>query len=394
MFPIFISGLASWLYFTAIVPLGYIYQDFPGQEAQVMLIASLPGLFAMAGAFAAAPLMRVLKNRNLVIISLSIALIGGLMVRFVGAKSLLLCIVGSSITGIPAGIIPVVNYAMLAEIAPENLRDKVCGWSDAMCTFGLIISSFLAGLLAQDGDWAKAFACFYLVIPVLVIVLLLYPRSDDKVLSATVAGEKTSAQEEGSYLPKSVIGIVIVKFFAGFFCLAVHYNISDYIINELQIGTSSLVGTASTFAWLFTALGSLFIFLWFKFFRGSSTLVSELIMGICMILMVLFPSRVMCIMGWMFMSVGLNTFHSACGTLAAMAPKGKMVGLASSLFMGATFSGEFFGAYVPAIIAEKVFGSSLPSQSILIGGIFCIVFGFISLPFCMKAYDIAFGKKN
>ncbi|WP_367759588.1 MFS transporter [Ammoniphilus sp. 3BR4] len=83
----------------------------------------------------------------------------------------MLAIIGSSLTGFAAGSIPAVNYAILAEITPEKMRSKVCGWSDAMCTVGILVSSFFAVFWAADGNWTRAFDVYYISVFSLFVVM-------------------------------------------------------------------------------------------------------------------------------------------------------------------------------------------------------------------------------
>lgn len=166
--------------------------------------------------------------------------------------------------------------------------------------------------------------------------------------------------------------------------------ISDYIINELQIGTSALVGTLTTVSSLIAMIGAALVFAWLKIFKSSSTLVAALFMGVSMVIAVIFPSIIGISIAFVVLSIGMNSHHCSYGTITAMAPKGKAVGIASGLFVGATFMGEALNAYVVPFISNLVFGDTLASHNIFVGGIGCIVLGIISFPIFRKAYKIAF----
>ncbi|WP_307300434.1 hypothetical protein [Neobacillus driksii] len=158
------------------------------------------------------------------------------------------------------------------------------------------------------------------------------------------------------------------------------------------MGSSALVGTATTFATIMTIIGSSLVFVWMRIFKGASTLVAALIIGVFSLFVVMFPTVPGIIISWMLLSVGMNSHHSSYGSVLAMAPKGRAVGIATGLFFGATFVGEALCAYVTPWMADLIFGSSLPSTNIKTGGILCIVFAFISYPFFKKTYKLAFPK--
>ena len=54
LIPILLSTFVAWFYVAAYTPLGYIYNTYPGQDALVMSIATIPGVVAMIGGFVSA----------------------------------------------------------------------------------------------------------------------------------------------------------------------------------------------------------------------------------------------------------------------------------------------------------------------------------------------------
>ncbi|MFB3162309.1 MFS transporter [Neobacillus sp. 179-J 1A1 HS] len=399
LIPILLSSFTAWFYVMTYTPLAYMYNDFPGQENVVVLIAVLPGIIAMIGGFAVGGLVHVMSKKTVVVGSIVLSIVGGLIVRYTGDHSLTLAIIGSSLTGFAAGSIPAVNYAIMAEIAPKNMRDKVCGWSDAICTAGILVSTFLAGFLAADGNWTRAFDVYYILVPVLVLVFIFYPNTKSvpsetlEKAKATPDVENVKMNTENSF-PKILIGLVVIKFLSALFYMAMAFNVSPYIINELKMGSSALVGTATTFATIMTIIGSSLVFVWMRIFKGASTLVAALIIGVFSLFVVMFPTVPGIIISWMLLSVGMNSHHSSYGSVLAMAPKGRAVGIATGLFFGATFVGEALCAYVTPWMANLIFGTSLPSTNIKTGGILCIVIAFISYPFFKKTYKLAFPKAS
>ena len=392
MIPIFLTSFIAWFYCMTFVPLGYIYNTFPGKDAQVMLIATLPGIIAMIGGFSVGVLMNLFSKKTLVNLSMIIMIIGGLMIRFLGSQNIIIAIVGSGLTGFGAGSVPAVNYASLAEISPENIKDKVCGWSDSLCAAGIMVSSLIGGFLSASGDWERAYSIYYMVIPILVLSVIWYPNEKTENKAIENSDEPKSHTEE-SILPKSIIATIVIKFFSALFYMAISLFASALIINELQIGTSALVGTAATFSSLVSIASAALVFLWLKFFKGYSTLIAQLVMGVSMLIASYSLSIPGIVAGWIIFSVGVNSNHCSYGTVVAMAPKGKAVGIASGLFVGATFLGEALCGYATPWMANLIFGSSLPSACIKTAGILTIIFGIISVLFFKKSYNIAFSRE-
>ncbi len=318
---------------------------------------------------------------------------------FLGRTSIWAAIVLSGLSGFAAGSIPAANFAALTEIAPENLRDKVVGWSDAVCSLGLVFGIFTCGLLASDGVWTRGYGVYFAVIPVLVLVLLFYPKDTkgvapaNEVQSAAVDAADTVAVK--SVLPGCIIALLVVKVFAGFFYASFGVFSSDYIINELQMGSSVLVGTVNTVTQVVNVAASAAVFLWIRCFKGFSSAVAQIMIGICLVVLVMVgatTSGILICAAVMF--VGIMSSHSSFSTIMATAPKGKAVGTVSGLFMSATFLGESLCGYVAPFFADLFLGSSSAGNCMKISGIMSIIVGVVSLPFFARAYKLAFPRKS
>jgi len=399
MIPIYLASCLAWIHNIVYTPLGYMYNTWPNQDALIMLIAVLPGIVAMAAGVLAGKLIDLMGRKNLVVLSMAAMLVGGIGMFFLGRTSIWAAIVLSGLSGFAAGSIPAANFAALTEIAPENLRDKVVGWSDAVCSLGLVFGIFTCGLLASDGVWTRGYGVYFAVIPVLVLVLLFYPKDTkgvapaNEVQSAAVDAADTVAVK--SVLPGCIIALLVVKVFAGFFYASFGVFSSDYIINELQMGSSVLVGTVNTVTQVVNVAASAAVFLWIRCFKGFSSAVAQIMIGICLVVLVMVgatTSGILICAAVMF--VGIMSGHSSFSTIMATAPKGKAVGTVSGLFMSATFLGESLCGYVAPFFADLFLGSSSAGNCMKISGIMSIIVGVVSLPFFARAYKLAFPRKS
>ena len=387
--PVFLSSFLAYFYFIGTVPLGYMYQSFPGQDALTILVATLPGVTAMIGAFGCAPLMRVMRKKTIVVASLVLAIVGSLVIRFVGTQSLELCIVASALMGFLSGAAPSVNYVVLTETAPEGIRDKVVGWNDGFSGAGLLVFTFLAGLLSADGDWARTYALGYAIIPVLAAVVLLYPDSYEV---AAESAEAASAEEvEEPKVPASAFAIIVLKFIVSMFVIAVSLNISDLVINERAIGDAGVVGNIATIYSLAFTVGTFLVFTVLSRLKGLAPFFQLLLVAAELVVIALFRELDPVVIGIL---VGIGSLggsvHSSMATLCTLATKGKAVETVSSLFTGATFVGELLCGYVPPIVAGLVLGEATPSNNLLVSGIACAIFAIITIPVCNAAYKLAF----
>ncbi len=398
--PIFIAALFAWIHNMGVVPLGYVYNTYQGMDALVMSIVIFPGIIATVSGLLAGKLMEKMGRKNLVVFSMIIMLIGGLGMCFVGDQGIGKALFFSAISGFPAGTIPAVGYANLAVVAPEKMKDKVYGWSDALCSIGLAIAMVVGGFLSADGVWTRTYAFYFVMIPVLIITIIMYPKDSEAVLApaapaASDTEEKSVSAVVKSVLPKCIIALIIFKIFSGMFYSCFGMFSSDYIINELQLGSSALVGSVNTATQIVNIAASAVIFLWLKFFKGFSNMIAQVIIGIGLFFIVFVGSSIPGIFICAILTyLGLMSSHSSLSTIMGLVPEGNAVGRASGMFLAATFVGESTCGYVVPVISRVLFGVSSAGNCMKIGGVLSIVVGLASLPFFIKAYKIMKSKEN
>lgn len=387
MIPIFASSFVAWFYCMIYTPLGLIYNTYPGQDALVMTIATLPGIIAMIGGFAAAALLIKMGSKSVVVLSLVLMIVGGMICRFLGTSGIHFAIIGSALTGFAAGGIPAANYSALASIVPASFKDKVFGWSDALCQAGLIAVGFLAGIFAAKGDWTHSFNVYYIAIVVLVIVLIAYPKNCN---AEEAAAEAETGVKEKARIPGSVIGLIVIKFMTALFYMGLSLFISDLVINELQIGSAAVVGTITSLASVVATISAVIVFIWLKVFKKTSTMVAGVFLGVMMLIVSLSRSLPVIFACSLIMQIGMNTQHSSYGTVLANATKGKAVGVAAGIFSGATFIGEALGGYLNPWLANTIFKSTAASVCMRTSAIGMIIVAIISFFVFSKVYKLAF----
>lgn len=152
---VLLASFATYIYSFTTIVLGDIYTSYPGQDSITVLIATLPAVVMMISAFASTVLLAKLNRKMLVIVSMLIALVGGLVVAYVELPVTAVVVV-SALMGIPGGIVAAANASLLPVIAPDKLKDKVLGWHQAALMLGQTIFALVCGFLAQGGNWAAA----------------------------------------------------------------------------------------------------------------------------------------------------------------------------------------------------------------------------------------------
>ena len=108
-----------------------------------------------------------------------------------------------------------------------------------------------------------------------------------------------------------------------------------------------------------------------KRFKGFTTLFQYLLIGVELVVI----------------SLVTNLDPMAIGIIVGV---GKAVEIATSVYTGATYVGEFLCGYVPAILSGMIFGQATPSNNLLVAGVAMLVLAVVSVPICQKAYKLAF----
>ncbi len=389
--PVYLASFVSWFYYMIFTPLAYIYNTYPGQDNLVMLVAELPGFVAMFSALAASALINKIGNKPMALISLVTLLLGGLIARYLGSVSLRAAIIGSGVTGIAAGALPTVTTTVLAETAPEKLRDKVIGWNDLILSTGMLVSSAAAGFLAKGGNWEKSFDIYWIIVPIILLTILWFPHVQPEAPASAAAGTEGPSRVN---IPRYFVWLLILKFFTGFFTMGRQTFGSALIITEYGLGDSALVGISNSISVAAIMVVAIFVFAWLRVFKKYSSLISLLLIGATMVAITAVPSIINIVLMTALTSAGISTYHSGMGTAVSMGAKGRAIGIVNGLFIAVSLSGESLCGYAAPALANMVYGTTSPSACIKVCGFACILCALISYPFFSKVFKDAFPENG
>lgn len=389
-------ALTAYFYVAAYTVMGYMVNDFPNDESTVLLIATIPALVCMFSGFLTGRLMEVMDKKYIAIIATVLNLAGGLTIWIVGSSSLIVCLIAAGVTGFAAGIILTVNYPVLLQVAPEKWRDKVCGWSDAMSTLGMALAAFMAGFLAEDGNWARAYSMFLICGVVLVVVALFYPHSKpadtaEKEMEATAPANGGKGK---IVIPAAILAMIFIRFVAANFYMASDYWASDLAINEAALGSSVLVGLSGTVANILGMIAGIVVFFTLRKLKGFTATTCLTVLACSNLLVALYPTAVTYFISKILFQISIMTLYSALSTVVALGTTGKAVGRATSYFVVGTFLGEFLCTYTTPAAARLVFGNDLASSNMIVSAIALLIIAAIYIPVYRKAYKCAFGDKK
>lgn len=234
-----------------------LYEAFPDAVGVVNFILSGPQIFVAIASLAAAPLMRMLDKKTLLVvfgIVCAVSLVFGAAIE--NAYYMAVC---RGIAGFSMGIINVVGLAFIAQIfTDEKVYANLMGAYNAIMSLGGTLLAFLSGMVAVSG-WQNSYLLFIIMIPCALAFMFFIPKMGKDSADVDAAQEAKAVEAAAEPQVKQGFGMqfwamMLVLFLYLLAAMGCSYFVSVYVA-ENALGNESLAGTASS---LFT-LGS-FIF--------------------------------------------------------------------------------------------------------------------------------------
>jgi MFS family permease len=256
---------------------------------QLAFIMTMPSLVGLVVAFGVGPLSLKVNKKLLLFISACAALCYTLVLGLVGRSGPVeLLYAGACLAGITQGS----NTVLIGTILNEHYDPEKNATYLSVVLGAVNASAMLSGMAGgaiatMDGgaNWPASYLLGLTIIPVMVGVLLLLPKSPKKhstvpertdaehkeavstVPAAPKSGEVSAAMQDKKRIPSRVFLMIIAYVIFALCSTVFSFNISTYVITEHQLGTSVDAGLAIS---MFTGTGMVVSFtyaLWSKILR-------------------------------------------------------------------------------------------------------------------------------
>lgn len=139
------------------------------------LVVSLALLGAFVGSLIAGPISDNIGRKPVIIASDILFTLGSIVMA--AAQTIPTLMVGRLIVGLGIGIASMILPVYLSEVAPIAIRGKVVSAFLLACTFGQLISSIVALLLAPSRDWRLMLALAAIPSTVQGLAMICMPES-------------------------------------------------------------------------------------------------------------------------------------------------------------------------------------------------------------------------
>ncbi|MDN7146298.1 MFS transporter, partial [Liquorilactobacillus mali] len=308
--------------------------------------------------------VKLIGKRNTVIISLLLALIGGIGPAFISNFTAIQIL--RFIYGAGTGLYTPLAVSLLGDFFSGDELRSLLGIQAAISAIGSSAMTFVAGILVGI-NWQACFWVYFLVVPVLIIFTLAYPKNSsgtnvkkNEVIKNNLEG---SVEKKSKKLPIIVI-IGILLLFIYFSVIMALFTDSGLAIKQLGLSNQGFLGTALSIAGLVSAAFSIIYGKIFKIFKHFTPVVILIISAIGFIGMTHVSNMFMFTVYAIMINVSALLVPYVYSTVLENAPASSK-NLTISLAMVLNNLGAYISPYFLAFIGKGI-GKTDPVSAFLI----------------------------
>ena len=383
---IYIASFFSYQMYIPSLLLASLYAWYPNVDPNaVILMYSAPMLVSALLAFVVGAIMSKVNKKLMLLVGMGAIVLGGCLIVFTGGSSFPIALTGAILTGVGYSVIINVTNALLVVVSPPGTASKAVAINAAVGCVGSMIITYVAGILANSGNWTHA---YYLCLPVvilMIVVAVLYKNQEPAIQDGqSAAGSQAVAGNGGSeYRNIGLFSMIILIFIlANFGNTAWNANSASYIVDVAKIGTTIETGTLSSINSLGGVVGG------FVFAGLAIKYLKKAIVPVCLLFTML-PRLaavfginnmlVFYVCGFLFMMC----FQPVYGVMVSSAGKQLPGGLGTSIVSGVMGFAGFVAPYVINFISGFVSGSII--TRLWVGIICTVIAAVIAIPVMRKA---------
>lgn len=300
----------------------------------IKLVSSLPSLMLVFFSLVGGWLTTKLSIKKCTIISLILMAVGGLP-GFIGGYEFI--IASRIFFGAGYGMVFVLASAVITDLFEGSTKDRMMGWKSGVGALAGVVFQTLGGILVAY-NWRYVFACIFLCVPVLLLVLFCLPDTGVQAAKGPSTGKFTS----------QLWITVLVGFLLNVFQFAYMQNMTLVILDPANpIGTAL---DAANILSMFTALSfvaGLVYFVFSKTVGRFTPAIAVLLVGIGFLvalfaqsLPMFFVASAIFGLGFGFTNPSLTLVAAGGVTHPSKTPR------AISIYVCATGLGQFLCTYI------------------------------------------------
>ncbi len=266
-----------------------IFKD--ASDLELQMLESLPSFIIVPFILLAGRLSLKINKKRILIIGLSIFFACSIIYPF--SNSLWLLLVISALLGVGAGMIIPFSTGLIADHFSQRYRTRQLGIASSITNITLVLSTFLAGILANL-NWHYAFLVYCLSGISLLFAFQLKPSSPD---ATPVPSSPDPTKHNWP------IALMFLYYFITFIVLTVPFNLSIYM-EALKFKNPDISGTYIAVFFLAMTLPGLFINNIINWFRNYTNVYSAIAITLGFILLLVKGGPVPLTVGVLLIGLG------------------------------------------------------------------------------------------
>jgi MFS family permease len=233
---------------------------FDGQSTtSIQALVTIPSFSIMLFVLASTWIVKLIGKRNTVVLGLALALIGGVGPAFVDNFTAIEVL--RFLFGAGTGIYTSLAVSLIGDFFSGDEQRNLLGLQSAISSLGSSLSTFVAGLLVGI-SWQSTYLVYFVLLPVIIIFLIGYPRqpkTSAPQATAETKGGKTGSKKISIYV---LAGMLIL--FVYFNAMMALYTNSGLALQEMHMANQNMLGTSLAVAGI---IGSLITMLYGPIYR-------------------------------------------------------------------------------------------------------------------------------
>lgn len=304
--------------------LGNMDAIFPGtSQLEIQLLTILPNLFIIPFVLLSGRLSLSGNKILILVIALIIYLVSGILYFF--ASSMTELIVISCLLGIGCGLLIPLAAGLLTDFFVGKYRMRQLGIKSGIANMSLVVATLVVGWLGSK-NWHLPFIVYLL--PLIPLLFTPFLRGDK--------GKATKEQEPiGTLDRRKLLGIVFQYGFITFVVSIISYYF-PFLAQKHGIGDSA-VGTITALFFFFIMAPGFMLPRVLKVFKGWTTLIMLLFLGVGLLVMLSTSNVIMYGIGATLMGFGYGTLQPIIYDKAADASTGKKNTLALAIVLAMNY---------------------------------------------------------
>lgn len=338
--------------YITITSLAYILNSYPNVPGStVTLLLTLPSLIGLVVSFLIGPVSMKVNKKVLLVISYCFMIASVALYALVGSKSINLLLLAAVCGGLCQGSAGTLQNSLIAERVEAEKRANVMAMVNALTYGGTIFYNVVGGRIAAangGANWNHAYYLGFILIPTTIIFAILLPaqkREVSAVVDSAQAPEEMLKQKQVKFPAYPVILCLLYGISMAFqYCTGL--NMSNYYVNLLQLGDTSMAGIVMSAGTLGVFISGLLYKYYSKPLKNYVPVVGMLGYAIGSLLIAYIPNTAVFIAAQFLMGASTGCMTPYFVAMISIRTPPKYVPINMSLFTGFMNGFMFIAQYI------------------------------------------------